>query len=81
MQAKIQKWGNSLALRIPKAFADEAGLESDSAVEIYVVDGQIHIIPTRELSYELDALLNAITAENRHEEIDTGDARGNEIVS
>lgn len=81
MQAKIQKWGNSLALRIPKAFADEAGLESDSAVEIRVVDGQIRIIPTREPSYELDALLNAITAENQHEEIDTGAARGNEIVS
>jgi antitoxin MazE len=81
MQAKIQKWGNSLALRIPKAFADEAGLESDSAVEICIVDGRIHIIPTRELSYELDTLLNAITAKNRHKEIDIGDARGNEIVS
>ena len=80
MLTKIQKWGNSLALRIPKAFADEAGLESESTVELCVIDGQIHIIPARDLHYELDALLNGITAENLHGEVDTGDAVGNEIV-
>jgi antitoxin MazE len=81
MLTKIQKWGNSLALRIPKAFAEEAGLESESQVEICVVDGQIHIIPARELHYDLEALLNDITAENLHGEVDTGDALGHEIVS
>jgi antitoxin MazE len=39
MLTKVQKWGNSLALRIPKAFALDAGLEDDSAVEISLVDG------------------------------------------
>jgi len=81
MLTKIQKWGNSLALRIPKAFADEAGLESDSPVELCVIDGQIHIIPARDIHYELDVLLNEITAENLHGEVDTGDGLGNEIVS
>lgn len=81
MLTKIQKWGNSLALRIPKAFADEAGLESDSAVELCVIDGQIHIVPVRDIHYELDALLNEITTENLHGEVDTGDGLGNEIVS
>lgn len=39
MLTKIQKWGNSLALRIPKAFAEEVGLASETAVEIRVVEG------------------------------------------
>ena len=79
MRAKIQQWGNSLALRIPKAFAEEAGLESGTAVEIQVVDGQIHIVPVTEIHYELDTLLANITPDNRHDEIDTGDSVGNEV--
>ena len=34
MKTRIQKWGNSLALRIPKSFAHEVGLEQDSQVEV-----------------------------------------------
>jgi len=56
-------------------------LRSDSPVELCVIDGQIHIIPARDIHYELDALLNEITAENLHGEVDTGDGLGNEIVS
>ena len=79
MLAKIQKWGNSLALRIPKALADETGLDSDSPVEIRVVDGRIHIVPLQETRYELEALLDNITADNLHDEVDMGDAVGNEV--
>ena len=79
MFAKIQKWGNSLALRIPKPFADEAGLDNESMVEIRVVDGEIHIIPQQETRYELEALLAQVTADNRHGEVDMGDALGNEV--
>lgn len=79
MLAKIQKWGNSLALRIPKAFAEETGLDSDSAVEIRVIDGQIHIVPIQNSQYELEALLAEVTADNLHEEVDTGNAMGNEV--
>jgi antitoxin MazE len=79
MLAKIQKWGNSLALRIPKAFAEEAGLDNDSAVEIRVVDGEIHIVPVQENRYELEALLAEVTADNLHEEVDSGHAMGNEV--
>ena len=78
MLTKIQKWGNSLALRIPKSLADETGIESNTAVEIWVVDGQIHIAPIREVHYELEALLNDITPDNLHEEIDAGSPIGNE---
>lgn len=79
MLSKIQKWGNSLALRIPKTFAEETGLDMDSPVEIRLVDGQIHIVPIQELSYELEDLLAGITADNLHDELDTGDAIGNEV--
>ncbi|MBZ0277538.1 MAG: AbrB/MazE/SpoVT family DNA-binding domain-containing protein [Anaerolineae bacterium] len=79
MFAKIQKWGNSLALRIPKTFADETGLENNSEVEIQVVDGEIHIIPRQETRYELEALLERVTEDNRHGETDMGDIVGNEV--
>lgn len=79
MLTKIQKWGNSLAVRIPKALADETGISLDSSVEIKVVDGQILIAPVSETHYELDTLLKGVTPDNLHGEVDTGDAAGNEI--
>jgi antitoxin MazE len=45
MLTKVQKWGNSLALRIPKAFACDSQLENDSLVEISLVEGQIIVFP------------------------------------
>lgn len=79
MQTKIQKWGNSLALRIPKALADETGIDRDSPVEIRVVDGEIRIIPLQvSHEYDLESLLDGITPGNRHDEMDSGDALGNE---
>lgn len=78
MQTKVQKWGNSLALRIPKAFAEEAGLENDSSVEIRVVDGRIVIEMVEKSKYKLEDLLSQVTEDNLHGEIDTGDAVGNE---
>ncbi len=79
MLTKIQKWGNSLAVRIPKALADEMGISLDSSVEITVVDGQILIAPVPDTRYELDTLLKGVTSDNLHGEVDTGDAVGNEI--
>jgi antitoxin MazE len=76
MKARIQKWGNSLAVRIPKNLADETGLVDDSLVEINLVNGEIHIHPIHH--YELDDLLAQISDENKHEEIDTGESQGTE---
>lgn len=78
MNTRIQKWGNSLALRIPKTFADETGLKSGSVVEISVVAGQLVITPVRGSQYELEVLLAQITEDNLHQEIITGDPVGNE---
>lgn len=54
MLAKIQKWGNSLALRIPKTIALEANLTEESAVEIRLVDGKIVLSPFLHPEYKLE---------------------------
>lgn len=79
MLTKVQKWGNSLALRIPKAFARDAQLENDSLVEITMVEGQIIVTPVETPSWTLDELIGGITKKNIHREIDGGPAIGNEV--
>lgn len=79
MLTKVQKWGNSLALRIPKAFAVDAQLENDSLVEISLVKGQIVVTPVSASGWTLDELLAGITTENLHAEVETGSATGNEF--
>ncbi len=79
MLTKVQKWGNSLALRIPKAFAVDAQLVNDSFVEISIVEGQIIITPVVAPSWTLDELLAGINKNNLHHEVDTGFTIGNEV--
>ncbi len=79
MLTKVQKWGNSLALRIPKAFATDAQLANDSVVEISLIDGQIVIKPVTIPNWTLEQLLAGINNNNIHRETDTGNAIGNEI--
>jgi antitoxin MazE len=79
MQARIQKWGNSLALRIPKAMAVEAQLEEDALVEIALVGGQIVVTPVADHPWTLDELLAGITPHNLHHEIEFGPAVGKEL--
>jgi antitoxin MazE len=78
MFTKVQKWGNSLALRIPKAFALDAQLKNDSVVEISLVDGLIVIKPVAAQAWSLEQLLSGVTSNNLHHETDIGDATGNE---
>ena len=79
MFTKVQKWGNSLALRIPKAFALDARLKNDSVVEVSLVDGQIIIKPVAMQSWNLEQLLSGVTDNNLHHETDTSAAVGNEV--
>jgi antitoxin MazE len=78
MLTKVQRWGNSLALRIPKVFALDARLENDSLVEISFADGQIIVKPVSAPSWSLEELLAGINKNNIHHEVDTGFAVGNE---
>lgn len=79
MLAKIQKWGNSLALRIPTAFAKDVRLTTGCEVEITMNDGKLIIAPVPAPNYSLAVLLQSVTDQNRHAEIDTGDAVGREV--
>ena len=78
MKSRIQKWGNSLALRIPKSFASEAGLQKESTVEVSLDDGKLVITPVSEPKLTLKQLLARVTEENLHHEIDSGPTRGKE---
>ena len=78
MQTKIQKWGNSLGLRIPKSFAAEVRVDAGSTVDLSVEDGDLVIKPVRHLRYELRDLLRAINSRNVHREVETGDPVGRE---
>ncbi len=79
MKTKVQRWGNSLAVRIPKSFAEEVGLSDDSAVEMRLVEGGLLVEPAASSTMTLDELLEGITADNLHGEVDTGPARGTEV--
>jgi antitoxin MazE len=79
MQTKIQKWGNSLGLRIPKSFAEQAGVEAGSEVDLAVEDGELIVRPARRPRYDLKRLLGGVTARNIHREIDTGQPVGREV--
>lgn len=78
MKTHVQRWGNSLAVRIPKAFAEETGLQPDDEVEITLREGQIVLTPEKGKTYALDELLKGVTPENRHDEWDTGPTVGHE---
>lgn len=79
MQTKIKKWGNSLALRIPKAFALNANLRQDELVDLSIDKERIIITPIYEKEYSLDELLGNVSEGNLHGEFDTGTPVGKEI--
>ena len=78
METRVKKWGNSLALRIPKPLAAEVGLENDSLVELSLVDGKLVITPRVEPKLRLVDLLAQVTEQNLHSEVETGPAVGDE---
>jgi antitoxin MazE len=78
VETVVKKWGNSLALRIPKPLADEVGLEEDSTVDLFLEEGKLVIAPVIAPRYALNALLAEVTVENLHGEVDTGVAVGGE---
>ena len=77
MRTQIQRWGNSLAVRIPKVFANQLGVGENTPVELDVVDGVLTVRVNGEMT--LEQLLADITDENLHNEIDTGSSVGAEV--
>lgn len=79
MTTKIQQWGNSLALRIPKAFAVEANLYKGAVVNVTEEGGKIILTPVKKRKFTLEGLLSGVTKENIHREVSTGKRVGKEI--
>ena len=79
MVATIAKWGNSLAIRIPQNLAKEINLAEGSEVKLVLIDGKLTIEPITRRRYSLEELIEAMTPENVHTEIDSGVAVGNEV--
>lgn len=81
MKADIRKWGNSLAVRLPRDLARTLGLTEGSTVELELVDGGAMIRPVqkrRPRARSLDELLEGVTPDVVHDEVDWGEPRGNE---
>jgi len=78
MVTRVQKWGNSLAVRIPHSFAVQAKVAAGTAVDIAVEKGQLVVRPVRQ-RYRLRDLVKAVDARNLHAEVHTGRPVGREI--
>lgn len=78
MQTKIQRWGNSLGVRIPKSFAEDARIQAGSTVDLSLEGGELIVRPLRR-RYSLETLVAGINARNRHGSVDTGRAVGREV--
>lgn len=80
MKTKAQKWGNSLAVRVPKGIADELDISTNDPLNITVVDGNMVLTPEHQKTYALDDLLKRITKRNLHDEEDFGEPMGRELL-
>lgn len=80
MMTRIQKWGNSLGLRIPKHVAEDADLTEGTAVVLQVRNGRLVVTPVTRRRYSLDELLAGITRSNLHDELDFGERAGREML-
>ena len=79
MRTKVQKWGNSLAIRIPKLFAQDIRLRNNDSVELLLKKGKLIISPIIHEEYTLEELLSGVTVDNLHNEIDMGKPVGKEV--
>jgi len=80
MNTKVQKWGNSIAFRIPKAYAKSIDLKEGNQVNLKIVNGKIVIEKEKKGNkYSLKSLLSQVTKNNIHNEIETGFPIGKEM--
>ena len=69
MASKIQKWGNSLAIRVPKTYADALGLKEGTDVKIKIIKDKLIVSRKKKQEIKLSELLSKVTDKNLHKEI------------
>ena len=79
MITTVQKWGNSLGIRIPMPIARETHLHAGSCVDVREENETVVIAPIKQPGFRLDELLKGINKNNIHQESDFGAAEGKEI--
>jgi len=81
MHTVVQKWGNSLAVRIPKSFADQTKISNGSKVDLSLQKNKLVISPiNNENEYSLDSFLSKIDSSNIHTKADFGEPVGKELI-
>jgi antitoxin MazE len=80
LKGRIQKWGNSLALRLPKVLAGEADLKEGSEVDLMRTKEGVLLRKRRSRDYRLDDLLEKVSAKNIHPETNWGRDTGREVL-
>lgn len=79
MKAKVRKWGNSAAVRIPASVMQASRMNLDEMVDVREEAGRIVIEPVRQKTYDLEKLLQGISSKNQHEAVDFGAPMGKEV--
>ncbi|MFH0795950.1 MAG: AbrB/MazE/SpoVT family DNA-binding domain-containing protein [Candidatus Omnitrophota bacterium] len=79
MRTRVQKWGNSLAMRIPMAFAANMHIQNNSTVEITFWKGKMLVNPVKQGKWTLEKLLDEVNRDNIHDGVDTGKRTGKEV--
>jgi antitoxin MazE len=78
MHVSIQKWGNSLALRIPRAMAQDLELGRGAVVNLKLKKKTLMLTPVPKRSWSLKRLLSGVTERHLHRETETGKPMGRE---
>lgn len=80
MVTRVQKWGNSLGVRLPRSAAQEARVSEGSAVDVRVRRGEIVVRPLRQSVYRLADLVAGVRTGNLHAAVETGRPVGRELL-
>ena len=79
MHVRVQKWGNSLAVRIPKPLAEDAAVKEGTVLNLAVSEGKVVATPVAKKKPSLKQMLAQVTRKNIHVEVETGRPVGREI--
>ncbi len=79
MHVRVQKWGNSLAVRIPKPLAEDAEVKEGTVLNLAVSGGKVVATPVKKSKLSLRQLLAQVNSKNLHAEVDSGRPVGREV--
>jgi antitoxin MazE len=79
MRIRVQKWGNSLVVRIPKPLAEDARVEEGTVLSLAVAEGQVIATPVKKRKQSLQQMLAKVSRKNLHTEVESGAPVGREV--